>query len=48
VLLADLAQPGHWLGPVIGPGRLGLAQLMWAEPKNNKNNKKIIKNIKKV
>jgi len=31
VLLADLAQPGHWLGPVTGPGRLGQAQPMWAE-----------------
>jgi len=44
VLLADLAQPGHWLGPVTGPGRLGLAQPMWAElgpAPNNKKNKKI-------
>jgi hypothetical protein len=36
-----LAQPGHWLGPVAGAGRLG-----WAQPKNiNKKikNNKIIK-----
>jgi len=29
-----VAQPGHWLGPVTGLGRLGwlgLAQPMWAE-----------------
>jgi len=41
-----LAQSGHWLGPVIGLGRLGLAQPMWAKmgpaPKNN------IKRIKKI
>jgi len=40
-----VAQPGHWLGPVTGLGRLGLAQPLWAElgpaPK-------IIKNIKKI
>jgi len=28
----SLAQPGHWLGPVAGPGWLGLAQPMRAEP----------------
>jgi hypothetical protein len=43
-----LAQPGHWLGPVTGLGRLGLAQPTWAEldlaPKNKKNKK--IKNKK--
>jgi hypothetical protein len=26
------AQPGHWLGPVIGPGWLGLAQPIWVGP----------------
>jgi len=45
---ASLAQPGHWLGPVTGLGRLGLAQPTWAEldlaPKNKKNKK--IKNKK--
>jgi hypothetical protein len=25
------AQPGHWLGPVTGPGWLGLAQPTWDE-----------------
>jgi len=37
---ASLAQPGHWLGPVTGPGWLGLAQPMWAElgpAQKNKN-----------
>jgi len=36
-----VAQPGHWLGPVTGPGWLGPAQPMWAEldpaPKKLKN-----------
>jgi len=32
-----LAQPGHWLGPVTGPGWLGLAQPMWAELDPAKN-----------
>jgi hypothetical protein len=37
------AQPGHWLGPVAGPGWLGLAQPIWAElgPASNKKIKKI-------
>jgi len=41
----DLAQPGHWLGPVTGPGWLGLAQPMWAKlgPAQKKNKKKKIK-----
>jgi len=32
------AQPGHWLGPVAGPGWLGLAQpygLSWTQPQRN-------------
>jgi len=33
------SQPGHWLGPVTGPGWLGLAQPTWDElgppPKKN-------------
>jgi len=42
VLLADLAQLGHWLGPVTRPGWLGQAQPMWAQlgPAQNNNNKK--------
>jgi hypothetical protein len=36
-----VAQPGHWLGPVTGPGWLGPAQprtggLSWAQPKKPK------------
>jgi hypothetical protein len=46
VLFADLAQPGHWLGPVTGLGRLGLAQSMWAELSPAPNNKKNKKNKK--
>jgi hypothetical protein len=39
-----VAQPGHWLGPVTGPGWLGPAQprpcgLRWAQPKKTKKNK---------
>jgi len=38
------AQPGHWLGPVTGPGWLGPAQPIWAElgpaPKNKEIEKK--------
>jgi len=34
------AQPGHWLGPVTGLGRLGPTQPMWTElgpaPQNKK------------
>ena len=37
---ACFAQPGHWLGPVTGPGWLGPAQPIWAEldpaPKHKK------------
>jgi len=50
VLSLIFAQPGHWLGPVTGPGWLGLAQPMWAEldpaQKNKKNKKQ--KSKKKV
>jgi hypothetical protein len=46
-----VAQPGHWFGPVTGPGWLGLAQPMWAalDPaqKNKIKNKKNRK-VKKV
>jgi len=46
----SLAQPGHWLGPVTGPGWLGPAQPMWAElgpaQNNNKKNRKV-KRVKK-
>jgi len=36
------AQPGHWLGPVTGPGWLGSAHPTWAElgPAQNIKNKK--------
>jgi len=39
----SFAQPGHWLGPVTGPGWLGLAQPIWAElgPAQKIKNKKI-------
>jgi len=42
----QLAQPGHWLGPVTGPGWLGPARPMWAvlglgpAPKKKKKNRK--------
>jgi len=36
------ARPGHWLGPVTGPGWLGLAQPMWAELGPALKNKKKI------
>jgi len=49
----SFAQPGHWLGPVAGPGWLGPAQPMWAElgpakkikitkSKKNRKNKKYV------
>jgi hypothetical protein len=38
------AQPGHWLGPVTGPGWRGLAQPMWAELGPAPKNKRIKKN----
>jgi len=34
------AQPGHWLGPVAGPGWLGPAQHTWAELGPAQKNKK--------
>jgi len=36
------AQSGHWLGPVTGPGWLGLAQPVWADlgPAQKIKNKK--------
>jgi len=43
----DAAHPGHWLRPVARPGRLGLAQPMWAELGPAPKITKIIKNIKK-
>jgi hypothetical protein len=41
-----VAQPGHWLGPVIGLGWLGLAQSMWADRAQPKKIKKIKNNNK--
>jgi len=45
------AQPGHWLGPVTGPGWLGLAQPMWAElgpaKKIKKQKNRKVKKVKK-
>jgi len=38
------AQPGHWLGPVIRLGWLGLAQPIWAELAPAPKEKKKIKN----
>jgi len=37
---ASLAQAGHWLGPVTGPGQLGLAQPTLAELDRASKNKK--------
>jgi hypothetical protein len=51
VLSLILAQPGHWLGPVTGPGWLGLAQPMWAEldpAQKIKNKNRKVKRVKKI
>jgi hypothetical protein len=37
------AQPGHWLGPVTGPGWLGLAQPKKIKKIGNKKYKNIYK-----
>jgi len=39
--VSSVAQPGHWLGPVTGPGWLGLVQPIWAEKTSPKNKIKI-------
>jgi len=35
-----VAQPGHWLGPVTGPGWLGPAQPKKTKKNKNKKNRK--------
>jgi len=45
------AQPGHLLGPLTGPGRLGPAQPMWAalsQAQTIKNKKQKSKKSRKI